>query len=329
MKDYLFLVNPISGGGEGRRFARLIKSFLTSKDYSLFFVPPVDCHEVIRRCGPEYKKIVVVGGDGTFSLVAEIMFQEKITAALALMPVGTGNDMARTLGYYSLTKRQMNKKSIKNLLEAVQEWSHYDLDLWMINNDRFFTNYFGLGLDAAVVKAFNGFRHTAPFLRTRTLNLFIHAIAGFTQYWLKVRSPLAVYVKEAANSTWRELKICEPLTCLLISNTMTYAGGAIISTKASPFDGKLEVSIIPDTFKMAELLSSSFIGKRWAPTKWRPYMVQALEVMVIAPKEQFAQIDGECCDYCQKGGPTLHIKQAGNIKVIASPIHFHQYYSNC
>ena len=60
-------------------------------------VAGVDVRVVNRAVGPV---VVVVGGDGTCSKVAQQILNARSQCAVALIPCGTGNDIAKTLGVY-------------------------------------------------------------------------------------------------------------------------------------------------------------------------------------------------------------------------------------
>jgi len=54
--------------------------------------------ELERAADEKRERIVIAGGDGTVSGAARIMRELKAPGALAVIPAGTGNDLARSLG---------------------------------------------------------------------------------------------------------------------------------------------------------------------------------------------------------------------------------------
>jgi len=115
-------------------------------------------------------RIIGCGGDGTFAwIVSEL---DKVlpsnTIPVGILPLGTGNDMARTLGWGGgLT----STSSIPGLLKLLKESAiELTLDRWTINITRpdhppelkIVNNYFSVGLDAKVAQSFHETRNKNP-----------------------------------------------------------------------------------------------------------------------------------------------------------------------
>ncbi|MCX6244480.1 MAG: diacylglycerol kinase family lipid kinase [Bacteroidetes bacterium] len=104
-----------------------------------------------------YRKIAVVGGDGTMNEVVNGIFLQthvppsEIT--LGMIPVGTGNDWCRTFGIPFGYKEAIGiLKEEKTVFQDVGEIGYYR------NNEpfkRFFINIAGMGYDALVAKKTN------------------------------------------------------------------------------------------------------------------------------------------------------------------------------
>ena len=102
-RSVFVLLNPAAG--RGRRAARLDHYF----DLLARALPAFD-HAWTQAAGDEVKlvdkalaegcdTIVAVGGDGTWSLVADRILQSgRRDVALGLLPTGTGNDFGKSLG---------------------------------------------------------------------------------------------------------------------------------------------------------------------------------------------------------------------------------------
>ncbi len=52
-------------------------------------------HELIRKIGPAVDRIVIAGGDG--SVAAALLALLEVEVPLAVMPLGTANELARNL----------------------------------------------------------------------------------------------------------------------------------------------------------------------------------------------------------------------------------------
>src|SRR5437763_2310098 len=102
MSRALYIVNPVAGGGRGRRVAAEVEAVLRELDGDaelVFTRGPGDAETLARR-GAEagHMPIVAVGGDGTANEVANGLLAVPESPPLGLVPAGTGNDLARNLG---------------------------------------------------------------------------------------------------------------------------------------------------------------------------------------------------------------------------------------
>ncbi len=103
-----------------------------------------------------YRKLIVVGGDGTLNEVVNgIFYQKHIDPkefTLGMIPVGTGNDWCRT--FHVPTKYIDAIKMIRDEKTVVQDIGRINFH----NNEfpeRFFANVAGIGFDANVAHAAN------------------------------------------------------------------------------------------------------------------------------------------------------------------------------
>ncbi|XP_004713194.2 diacylglycerol kinase kappa [Echinops telfairi] len=126
----LIFINSKSGDHQGIVFLRKFKQYLNpSQVFDL------------TKSGPEvglnmFKnfarfRIVVCGGDGTVSWVLSLIdvFGLHEKCQLAVIPLGTGNDVARVLGWGAYWKK---KKSPLTILKRVEQASVRILDRWSV-----------------------------------------------------------------------------------------------------------------------------------------------------------------------------------------------------
>jgi len=96
----LFIVNPAAGGGRGRRAQARI-SALPGRNAELAVTRRPGDAEVLATEGAAagFDPIVAVGGDGTVHEVVNGLLAGGATPPrLAMVPIGTGNDFARSVG---------------------------------------------------------------------------------------------------------------------------------------------------------------------------------------------------------------------------------------
>ncbi|HPF33441.1 MAG TPA: acylglycerol kinase family protein, partial [Candidatus Sabulitectum sp.] len=126
---WLVIVNPLAGGGAaGKRWIG-VSSMLEDMGirYSARFT---DSPETTRALTAEavdsgFEGIAVYGGDGTVSDAASVL-SGSLGVALAILPAGSGNDWARSLGYLSpsplSSARAMKRESFKVTDTGSAEW---------------------------------------------------------------------------------------------------------------------------------------------------------------------------------------------------------------
>ncbi len=147
---HLFL-NPTAGRGRaGRRLARILE--LLDGSRAVF-----DCHisnsagdletQVLQHVDRGATHIVVAGGDGSVHEAVNGILRSDNSAALSVIPTGTGNDFAKAcdipLNWEHATERLARRIAAANPPETI------DVGRF---NDRFFANGAGIGFDANVTR---------------------------------------------------------------------------------------------------------------------------------------------------------------------------------
>lgn len=97
----LVIVNPTAGGGRANRLVPWLRERLAARPDARFEVTRSagDAERLAAAFGAEEGRVVAVGGDGTVQeAVNGIMASGAGGASLGIVPVGTGNDLARSLG---------------------------------------------------------------------------------------------------------------------------------------------------------------------------------------------------------------------------------------
>lgn len=106
MSSILVLLNPHAGGGRALRFEPEIRARIRTDHPGVRFVVTESiqaAHALIGDTRPG-ARIVLVGGDGTVNRMLPALVGGQ--RELAIVPLGSGNDIARALGLYKLTWQQ-------------------------------------------------------------------------------------------------------------------------------------------------------------------------------------------------------------------------------
>lgn len=223
----LFL-NPTAGRGRaGRRQARILE-LLQSRNLA------IELHEstavgdleaqVRQQVDQGAGKIIVAGGDGSVHEAVNGVMRASNTAALGLIPTGTGNDFAKACGI------PLNWEHAAQLLaDRVAAGQHpRTIDVGRMN-ERFFANGAGIGLDAKVTRIARSYRLPMGDL-VYLLAIFRAMLDGLATPRLKI---------SAGDFSWDG-----PATLASISNGPWIGGMFHIAPMAANNDGKLEALIV-------------------------------------------------------------------------------------
>ena len=158
---WFIIVNPTSGGGKGLEDFPKISHLL--RENGVEHDPAFTEHRyhatelTVEAINRGYRKVVVVGGDGTLNEVVNGLFIQKQCEPkdilLAVIAVGTGNDWVRTFG----TPRNYSA-AIRAIVEGhsfLQDVGKVTYTESKFEQTRYMVNVAGLGFDAYVIQIFN------------------------------------------------------------------------------------------------------------------------------------------------------------------------------
>lgn len=156
-------------------------------------VTPYKALQLCTMLPPGSARVLVCGGDGTVGWVLDAIDemkykgQEAYVPAVAILPLGTGNDLSRTLGWGA---GYAGDTLALHFLQLVLDGQAQTLDRWRVRlNKGFYTfhrpkiysmnNYFSIGPDALMALNFHARRQQSPGLfSSRLLNKAMYFFYG-------------------------------------------------------------------------------------------------------------------------------------------------------
>lgn len=311
--QHVFMVNPTSGGGEGVRIAKslapiLDKIGLSSSAYAIRMTTfPTDL-EALRKVAAEAGSLVAVGGDGTVNDLVRAMLEAGADCSLGVIPVGTGNDLARVAGTRGLLVRHGLEAVLRSLLEG----RTMCLDVWRAG-DRYFTNYLSVGLDAAVVADFHVRRQLGLFPTGSVAgNKAAYAVCALNSLNQRIHGSRAELMLPDGSLAHLDLQGC---TALILANIPSYGGGALSACGVHCDDGLLQATIIRSPLSLAGMfLVQHLLPWRKAAYAARLECLAVRKVTLHLEQNEFLQMDGEPC--AELAGQCLSVEHAGKVRLL-------------
>lgn len=278
----LVIANPAAHSGDGERGARFAETFLESFSSATngFEVRRTKCMgdaEVIAAQAASYDTVVALGGDGVIHEVVNglMKLRRPERPQLGVIPLGSGNDFARTLG--------MPRNNVGEALSQLVRGQARSCELGRVN-DVYYMQTLSFGLDAAIAldttdKRAEGTNQKGEELFARSaLRILSHASKGY-----------------ACTATFDDEEPIElSSTIFAVQVGPTYGGGFRICPDADPADGLLDVCYnvkLPSTPRLLALLGFARAGKHTMSNVVETKRIHHAELAFI--EEPPCQVDGE------------------------------------
>lgn len=311
MKKILFYINPFSGNRLGEKIILwLKKDFLEWFGEYQFEIRTTVADKNQYSINDEEQIVIAAGGDGTISTVIHSLREHK-KSVFSFIPLGTGNDFARSVYGRALTIK--TKSDLRNHL------THILIDSVLTRFDILSLNhlsmacYYSVGCDAAVVKNFSFLRIKYPkVFSNRKMNKIFYFFIGLKNIFFRIEGKIQIhYVNQ--NGENEELFIPERIKSLIISNIKYYGGGSQVGDDISMSDGFFEITIIRNS-----LILSLFMMSRFSNIMRKIYRnfgttMKVKNVILKLNGIEPAQIDGE---YIKMDQTEIQIKNENSIKMI-------------
>jgi diacylglycerol kinase (ATP) len=237
------IVNTRSRSGEQTFFEALdrLEELGVSLGATYAIRDPVRLPETVRevlRESSEYRLLILGGGDGSVSSVVDFLAHHDVI--LGLLPLGTANDFARTLGIPA---------DVEKACETIAGGKIVDVDLGLAG-DNYYVNVASVGLSVGVTQALS------PRLKRRIGALAyptaaIRAFLGHEPFSAKLTFPDGDH----------EPVEYERLLQVAVGNGRFYGGGMVVAPRSGIDDRSLDIYAIEmgrhrDLFGVARYLKS-------------------------------------------------------------------------
>lgn len=230
---YLIIVNPTSGRGYAEKMAPQIEELM--QQHHLDF-------DLVRTTGPwhaadlaeqaarekKYDVIVAASGDGTANEAVNGLMRARKAGfnhtAMSILPVGTGNDAAYSLGV---------PLELADAIQALANDKRRRLDVGHVRggdypDGRYFINGVGIGFDAAV-----GF-----------VAVEIRWARGLLAYLIAVLQTAFLYYKApTVEINFNGKTLTQPALMVSIMNGIRMGGGFFMAPKGNPTDGMMDLCV--------------------------------------------------------------------------------------
>lgn len=290
-------------------------------------------------------RIAIVGGDGTIGWIISCVETLKrelnqncthpisswTPPPIAIMPVGTGNDLSRCLGWGS-GYNEWKSKGISNALNEILRANVRQLDRWEMRfspnadslhrndsfmnkaiglitprrsdvnqrrgsgfdfEEKFMNNYLGVGVDARVAGLFHNIRESHPHLfQSQIGNKLVYTGMGALDVVGAVGDKLDLSSKVVLVCDDKQIELPK-CQGVLVVNIASYMGGIDVWQRSEGSVEKREQSMSDGLLEVLAVYGSFHLGKLTVGLSRATRIAQASRIQLITAERIPMQIDGE------------------------------------
>ncbi|XP_057971663.1 diacylglycerol kinase 2 isoform X2 [Malania oleifera] len=307
-RPLLVFINTKSGAQYGPSLRRRLNMLLN----------PVQVFELSSTQGPEAGlklfstmqnfRVLVCGGDGTVAWVLDAIERHNFESppSVAILPLGTGNDLSRVLQWGKGLSIVKGQGGLSTILHDLNHAAVTMLDRWKVNireenldsdsntmQSKFMMNYLGIGCDAKVAYEFHMSREENP---EKFYNQFVNKL------WYAKEGARDIMDRTCADLPWqvwlevdgRDVEIPKDVEGLIVLNISSYMGGVDLWQNDYDHDDDFDLQSIHD--KMLEVVcicGAWHLGKLQVGLSQARRLAQGRTIRIHASSPFPVQIDGE------------------------------------
>lgn len=262
-----FIINPISGIGRQKTIEKLIADVLdtTSFDHMMVYTEAPKHATVLaqKAANDGFDIVVAVGGDGSVNEVAKGLIGSN--TAMAILPAGSGNGLARHLRIPLDLKRAMLmlQLGVSKKMDTIQF------------NDHYFVNVAGVGFDAHIGWEFSRFGKR-----------------GFSSYLKVISRELGALKTQRFDLLLDDRPLQTDAYLISFANGTQWGNNAYIAPLADVTDGVMDVVIIKKFSWLKSLPLGYKLFRKKIHTSAAVEVIKAKKV-IVKQTGNIAHIDGE------------------------------------
>lgn len=326
----LCVLNPAAGNGLGRqrwpKVAALMESFNLSYEVLMVDDQPL-ADAVFQRLQrtniSNYDVICGIGGDGTHSQIINALmrfrtqYPERVLPPYALIPLGTGNDIAKSFGLAA--RENLFVDDLRPAVATIRYGVDYFLDIGKMGG-LYFVDALTIGLDSHILAEHNRYKEEIikyPLLRRLIKGNVLYTYCMGLRFWN--HSPIAAKINVDGKEWYHG-----PVLNLIVNNTRIYGGEFVICPDSFANDGLLEVVVFAGHY---DYLARYLLSLRNNPREIRKMAeklgnvslhIQGRTIKIFLSRPEAVQYDGEMLSTCDKFEIEV-VPRAIQIKIPAEP----------
>ena len=222
----LAVINPKAGGGKGSTMGERVRAHFSTHEHEIHFVQAPSLAESLAQVDQlcavhDFQYLICVGGDGLIHDLLPLLLKHEIP--LLVVPAGTGNDFARTIGLHG--------EKLHTILELPIAQAPSQINVGAIEHKEGstpFVQILSTGFDAVVNERANNFKVIRGSIK--------YVIAVLLEVW-KFRAIDFTLKVDGELITQQAMLVC-------VANGTSYGGGMKIVPHANHDDGLLDVMVV-------------------------------------------------------------------------------------
>lgn len=272
-KNYLLVVNPISGDVDKTEIIEIATNFAENENINLMIFETTGKNDETKiqklQEDNDVERIIVVGGDGTIKMVAEAVQNHNVV--LGIIPGGSANGLSVDLNLPDEIEENM-KIAFRN--------DYMEMDMISINGKKSL-HLSDIGINAELVKNYENSNVRGK------LGYALQAINTLTG----LKDPFIAKIETKNRTVETEARM------VVVANSQKYGTGVTINPDGVMNDGKFEIVILKnlDLIVFGKILSGNM------PIESGDVEIISTDKATITTNVPVCfQIDGEYCDEVSK-----------------------------